>query len=114
MRKVLILLALSLAFAVPAFAVEGGQPPQGQGPSFQQRQSDSVAFLNKRAQRIQESIACMQSATNHQQLKECWEKFRAQDREDWEQFRAAEGAERKGGGGQGGQGYQRGQRGQTP
>ena len=90
MKKAILAIALSLAFVVPAFAIEGGQPSQGNGPAFEQRKSDAVAFLNERIQAIQNTMACIQAATNHQQLKQCWEQFKAQDSSEWEQFRAKE------------------------
>jgi len=90
MKKAILAVALSLAFVAPAFAFEGGQPSQGPGPALEQRKSDAVAFLNERIQSIQNTIGCIQAATNHQQLKQCWEQFKAQDSAQWEQFKAQE------------------------
>ncbi|MGA7854065.1 MAG: hypothetical protein WCA15_12125 [Candidatus Acidiferrales bacterium] len=90
MKKAILAAVLLLAFAIPAFAFEGGQPSQGPGPAFEQRKSDAVAFLNERIQSIQNAIACIQAATDHQQLKQCWEQFKAQDTAQWQQFRAQE------------------------
>lgn len=91
MKRVLIAIALLLAFVVPAFAFEGGQPSQGTGPGFEQRKSEVLDNLNKRIQRLQDETACVQAATNHQDLKDCLEKFRVMEREEMKERRGGHG-----------------------
>jgi len=79
MKRLLIAVALSLVFVVPAFATEGDQKPQAPDQNYEKIKSDVMSNLNKRLQRLQDEIACVQTTTNQQQLKECRDKFRAME-----------------------------------
>ena len=76
MKKAAIAVAISLALAGSAFAVDGGQSQNGPGPNFDQRKTDILKMLDERASRIQEEKNCVQAAKNHEDLKACREKQR--------------------------------------
>jgi len=102
MKRALIAAAvLSLAFAVPAFAVEGGQPPKDQAQSFEQKKADILKKIEARMARNQEEKSCVQAAKSHEDLKACWEK----QKQEMEKMREDMGG-RGGRGGLGGPGGQ--------
>ncbi len=72
---------LSLAFAVPAFAAEGGQPQNAQGATFEQRQANILKMLDERIASLQAGKACVQAAKSDDDLKACREKHMAEMRE---------------------------------
>jgi hypothetical protein len=75
MKRALIAAAvLSLSFAGQAVAAEGGQPPNAQGATFEQRQANILKMLDARIAEIQEGKACVQAAKNDEELKACREK----------------------------------------
>jgi hypothetical protein len=75
MKKVLIAAALlSLTFALPALAAEGGQSTNGSKPTFEQRQSNILKMIDQRIARLQDAKTCVQSAKNDGDLKACREK----------------------------------------
>ncbi len=75
MKKTVIAAALlALAFAVPAFAVEGNQPPTAPGKTFEQRQTQILKMIDERMAGLQEGKACVQAAKNDNDLKACREK----------------------------------------
>jgi hypothetical protein len=73
MRRVLIsgATALSLLFAVPAFAIEGGQPPATAAPDFEQVRADHLKRIEERLNSLQKEKTCVQSAKNHDELRTC-------------------------------------------
>jgi hypothetical protein len=101
-KKITTAILLSLAFAVPAFAVEGGgQLPKDQAVSFEQRKADVLKNIDERMARMQEDKACVQAAANQEELKACWVK-RQQEMET----KRGEMGRRGGPGGPGGPGGQ--------
>ena len=107
MKRALIAAAvLSLAFAVPAFAVEGAQPPKDQAPNFEQKKADILKNIEMRMTRMQEEKTCIQAAKSHEDLKACWEK----QRKEMEKMRGGMGRM----GGHGGPGGPGGPGGQVP
>jgi len=79
MKKTFIAAAvLSLAFAVPVFAADGGQPQKGQAPSFEQRQAEVLKMIDARAAGIQDERSCVQAAKNLDDLKACRDKAMAE------------------------------------
>ena len=82
MKKTLIAAALLLlAFAVPAFAVEGSQPQTAPGQTFEQRQAHILKMIDGRMAALQEGKACVQAAKNDNDLKACREKHMAEMKE---------------------------------
>lgn len=75
MKRTLIAAALlSLAFAVPAFAVEGSQPSTAPGKTFEERQANILKMIDERITSLQEGKACVQAAKSDSDLKACREK----------------------------------------
>jgi len=78
MKRAFISLAvLSLAFAVPVFAADGGQPQQRQAPNFEQRQAEILKIMDARAADLQDERSCVQAAKGHEDLKACRDKHMA-------------------------------------
>jgi hypothetical protein len=69
---------LSLAFAVPVFAADGGQPQQGQTLNFEQKQAEILKMIDARAAGIQDERSCVQAARNLDDLKVCRDKAMAE------------------------------------
>lgn len=82
-RTVMAAVVLLLAFATPVIAVEGDQPPKGPGQNFEQRKADILKRLDARIASAQEARACVQEAKNHEEIKACREKHKA----EMQQFR---------------------------
>ncbi len=75
MKKALTAAALlSLAIAVPTFAIEGNQPPTASGQTFEQRQAKILKMFDERITSLQEGKACVQAAKNDSDLQACREK----------------------------------------
>ena len=107
MKKALIAGALlSLAIAVPAFAVEGNQPPTAPGQTFEQRQAHILKMIDERIISLQEGKACVQAAKNDNDLKACREKHMSEMKEKRGEMRHERGMM---GGSQGGKGGPQGQ-----
>ena len=66
---------LSLCFAMPAFAIELGQQPQGTGPNFEERKAEILKRIDGRLTSLQQMKACIQTAHNSDDAKACREKF---------------------------------------
>jgi hypothetical protein len=75
-RAVIATLIFSLAFALPAFAVESNEPQKGPAPTFEQRKAQDLKRLDDRSTKLQEEKACVQATKNDNDLKACREKFR--------------------------------------
>jgi len=69
---------LSLAFAVPVFASDGGQPQTGQAPTFEQRQAEILKIIDARAAGIQSERSCVHAAKTFDDLKACRDKAMAE------------------------------------
>jgi hypothetical protein len=74
-KAVIATLILSLAFALPAFAVESNEPPKGPAPTFEQKKAQILKRLDERSTKLQEEKACVQAAKNDNDLKACRDKF---------------------------------------
>jgi hypothetical protein len=107
MKRTLIAAALlSLAFAVPAFAADGGQPPTAPAQTFEQRQAHILKMIDERIASLQEGKTCVQAAKNVDDLKACREKHMSEMREMKGEMRHQHGMM---GGPQGGMGGPQGQ-----
>jgi len=62
---------LSLAFAVPVLAADGGQPQQWQTPNFEQKQAEILKMIDARTASLQNDRACVQAAKTLDDLKVC-------------------------------------------
>jgi hypothetical protein len=79
MKRTFIAAALlSLAFSVPVFAADGGQPQTGQAQTFEQKQAEILKMIDARAAGIQEQRSCVQAAKNLEDLKACRDKAMAE------------------------------------
>jgi hypothetical protein len=82
MKKTLIAaVLLAVAFVVPAFAVEGNQPPPVPGKTFEERQAHILKMLDQRMASLQEGKACVQAAKSDNDLKACREKHMSEMKE---------------------------------
>ena len=98
-REVIAVAAvLSLAFAVPAFAIEGIQPSEATAPTFEQMKADHLKGLDDRMNSLQQEKACTQAATNQDELRACRLKHKDEMKEKRDEMR-----KRGGPGGSGGQ-----------
>jgi hypothetical protein len=75
--RVIAAVVLTLAFAVPVFAADGGQPSNGSGPNFEQRKAEILDRLSNQAANLQQAKDCVQAAKNRDDLKACREKHMA-------------------------------------
>lgn len=78
--KIISVMILAL-FTVPAFAVDGAPQPKPAGPNFEKHKADIIGRIDARIARNQEEKACVQSAQNHDAIKACRDKFKAEIRE---------------------------------
>ena len=76
-RTVIAAAVLALAFAVPVFATEGGQPSNGSRPNFEQGKAEILNKLNNQVASLQQAKTCIQAAKNHDDIKACREKHMA-------------------------------------
>jgi hypothetical protein len=76
MRPFCTLIVLSLLFAMPAFAIEGGPVPKGSGDNFEQKKEELLKKIDERMRRLQERKSCVQAATTLDALSACREKFK--------------------------------------
>jgi hypothetical protein len=82
MKRTLIAAALlSLAFAAPTLAAEGGQAPTVPGQTFEQRQANILKMMDDRIAGLQEGKMCIQAAKSDEELKACREKHMSEMRE---------------------------------
>ena len=77
MKRFVTAVALTLALAVPAFAVEGVQPPKGPEPTYEQRKADILKRIDARISALQDERACVQATKNQDDLNACRDKFKA-------------------------------------
>jgi hypothetical protein len=75
MKTAGIVALISLILAIPAFAIDGGQPPQGPGPNFEARKADILNRIDQRLTRLQQMKNCIQSAHTLDDARACREKF---------------------------------------
>jgi len=72
MKRALIAAAvLSLAFAAPVFALEGGKD---QAQNFEKKKAAILENIDQRMAHLQNEKSCVQAAKSHEDLKACWEK----------------------------------------
>lgn len=81
MKTATIAVAVSILFAVPVFAVDNAPQPKGPGPNFEQRKAEILKRIDGRIARNQEERACVQAAQNHNDIKACRDKFKAEFQE---------------------------------
>lgn len=83
MKTAMIAVVVSILFTVPAFADDNAPQPKGKGPgpNFEQRKSDILKRIDERIARNQEEKTCVQAAKNHDDLKACRDKFKAEVQE---------------------------------
>jgi len=62
---------ISLLWAVPAFASDGGQPTQGSGMTFEQRKANILTRIDERITRLQEVRTCVAGAVTPEALRAC-------------------------------------------
>jgi len=80
-RAIIAVALLSLAFAAPILAAEGGPPPSAPGQTFEQRQANVLKMIDERIASLQEGKTCVQAAKSDDDLKACREKHMAEMRE---------------------------------
>jgi hypothetical protein len=90
--------ALSLAFAVPAFAIEDTHPAEATAQTFEQMKADHLKRLDDRMNSLQQEKACSQAATSQDDLKACRAKHKEEMKDFFDKMR-----KRGNPGGQGGQ-----------
>lgn len=77
-RTIIVAVILLLAFAAPVIAVEGDQTPKGPGQNFDQRKADILKRLDTEIANAQQTKGCVQEAKNHEEIKACMEKRKAE------------------------------------
>jgi hypothetical protein len=70
--------ALSLVFAVSAFAIEGSQPLGDTAPNFEQMKAGHLKMLDDRITSLQKEKVCVEAATNQDDLRACRSKHKAE------------------------------------
>ncbi len=80
MKRAIIAASISLALAMPAFAMDGGGPPQGPDQNLEQRKAEVLKRIDERLARLQQMKACIQRARTHDDARACREKFEVRDR----------------------------------
>lgn len=80
MKAVIFAAVASLLMASSTSAAENTQPSKGPGPNFEQFKTEILTRIDARIARIQEEKTCVQAAKNHEDLKACRDKFRAEAR----------------------------------
>lgn len=92
MKRTFIAAALlSFAFAVPAFAADGGQPQNAPAATFEQKQASILKMLDERIASLQEGKACVQASKNDADLKACREKQMSEMKEKRGEMRQQRG-----------------------
>ncbi len=79
MKTGAIVALILLSLVIPAFAIEGGQPPQGPGPNFEVRKAEILKRIDERMARLQQMKACIQAARTRDDATACREKFGIKD-----------------------------------
>ncbi len=99
MKRVVIAVAavLSLVFAVPAFAIEGSQPPEETVLNFEQMRDDHLKKLDERMNSLQQEKTCVQAAKNQDDLRACRAKHRAEMKKYRDEMRKGGGPGWQGG-----------------
>jgi len=80
MKKTVIAVAsvLSMAFTIPAFAVEGSQTTQQTAPDFERIKADHLKRLDERITSLQQQKTCVQAAKTQDALGACWSQHKAE------------------------------------
>ncbi|HTN94746.1 MAG TPA: hypothetical protein VMJ33_09205 [Gallionella sp.] len=77
-RAIIAAVLLSLAYAVPILAAEGGKPTSAPVQTFEQRQAEMLKFADQRIAILQEGKTCVKAAKKDDDLNACREKFMAE------------------------------------
>jgi Spy/CpxP family protein refolding chaperone len=80
MKRATIAALISLLLVMPAFAIDGGGPPQGPGQNLEQRKAEILKRIDERLARLQQMKACIQRARTQDDARACREKFEVRDR----------------------------------
>ena len=83
MKTALIAVVIATVCAAQAFAADntsGNQRGQGQGPTVAQKKAEILAHIDERITKSQAEKSCIQSASSHDEMRACREKFRPQQR----------------------------------
>jgi len=93
MKRVVIAVAavLSLVFAIPAFAIEGIQPPKETGINFEQMKADHLKKLDERMNSLQQEKTCVEAAKNRDDLITCRSKHKAEMKGHGDEMRKSGG-----------------------
>jgi len=78
MKTAMIAMTALVLFSSPAFEADNAPQFNGAGPSFEQRKSDILKHIDERIARNQEEKSCVQAAKNHDDIKACRDKFKAE------------------------------------
>jgi hypothetical protein len=62
---------LSMAFAIPAFAIEAGQTTQQAASDFETTKADNMKRLDERITALQQQKTCVQKATDQATMGAC-------------------------------------------
>ena len=81
MKTAIMAVSVALLFAIPAFAIDAAPQPKGTGPNFEQQKTDIIKRIDGRIARNQEEKSCVLAAKNHDDIKACRDKFKAEIQE---------------------------------
>ena len=81
MKKAMVTAAVFILFATAAVAADNTQQPMVQGHNFEQHRADILKRIDERIVRNREEKSCVQAAKNHEDIKACQDKFKAEVRE---------------------------------
>jgi len=81
MKTAFITVSLMLLSAIVSFAVDSAPQAKGPGPNFEQHRADIIKRIDGRIARNQEEKSCVQAAKNHDDIKACRNKFKAEVQE---------------------------------
>jgi hypothetical protein len=80
MKRVVIAVAavMSMVFALPAFAAEGGQPQKETEVSFEQMKANHLKQVDGRINSLQEEKTCVAASKNQDDLMTCRSKHKSE------------------------------------
>lgn len=81
MKTAIMIVSASLLFAVSAFATDAAPQQKGPGPNFEQNKAEILKRIDQRISRNQEEKSCIQAAKNHDDVRACRDKFKAEVQE---------------------------------
>ena len=75
MKRIVLVIAVLLLFAVPSIAANGSdEAGQASGAAFEQRKAAVLDRIDQRVARLQEARACVSAATTPEALRACMPK----------------------------------------